>query len=94
MANGIKSLEEQEQTFHSFYSELDLSSQANFVQSFENALTKFKENQKNLDNSSDDMLYQFQDKLRTTWNDFASILNDSKVYKIPTAETSFIDISL
>ncbi|MFF5995078.1 hypothetical protein AAGS61_10005 [Lysinibacillus sp. KU-BSD001] len=94
MANGIKSLEEQEQTFRSFYSELNLSSQATFVQSFENALTKFKENQKNLENSLDDVLHQFQDELRTKWNDFASILNDSKVYKLPTAETSFIDISL
>lgn len=44
MMNGIKALKEQEKMIDGLYSELDLSSQSNFVQSFENILTKFKEN--------------------------------------------------
>lgn len=94
MANGIKTLEEQEKAIYDLYSELDLSNQANFVQSFENVLTKFEENQQQLKNSPTDVLYQFQDELRTKWNDFASMLNDPTVYKLPTAEKSLFDIRL
>lgn len=82
MMNGIKALKEQEKMIDGLYSELDLSSQSNFVQSFENILTKFKENQQHLKNSPDYALNKFQDELRVKWNDFASMLNDSKVSKL------------
>ena len=94
MANGIKTLEEQEKAIYNLYSELDLSSQTNFVQSFENVLTKFKENQQQLKNSPTDVLHKFQDELRTKWNDFASVLNDATVYKLPTADKSLFDFRL
>ena len=94
MTNGIKTLEEQEKSINGLYSELDLSSQANFVQSFENILTKFKENQQQLKNSPTDVLHKFQDELRTKWNDFASMLNDPTMYKLPTADKSLFDIRL
>ena len=45
-------------------------------------------------NSPEDVLNRYQDALRVKWNDFASLLNDSTVYKLPTTEKPLIDISL
>ena len=45
-------------------------------------------------NNPEDVLNRYQDALRVKWNDFASLLNDSTVYKLPTTEKPLIDISL
>lgn len=91
---GIKTLQEQEKKMVGSYNQLDLSSQSNFVQSFETILTNFKENQLQLKNSPEDVLNQFQDELRAKWNDFATLFNDSKIYKHPTVNNSVIDVRL
>ena len=94
LTEGTKKLQEQEAFASSLYGGLDLSNQSTFVQSFETILTNFKENQLQLKNSPEQVLNQFQDELRAKWNDFATMLNDSNVYKLPTAENSVIDVRL
>ena len=91
LTGGIKALQQQEKMMNDLYSGLDLSSQSNFVQSFEGILKQFKENQLQLKNSPEDVLNRNLEELRSKWNDFASLLNDSTVYKLPTAEKPLID---
>lgn len=91
--NGIKTLQEQENMMAGFYNQLDLSNQSNFVQSFETILTNFKENLLQLKYSPEDIL-NLQDELRAKWNDFATMFNDSKVYKLPTIRNSVIDVRI
>ena len=64
------------------------------MQSFETILTNIKENQLQLKNSPEGVLNRYQDELRSKWNDFATMLNDSKVYKLPTTDYSVIDVRL
>jgi len=94
LTDGTQKLQEQEAFAYSLYGRLDLSNQSTFVQSFETILTNFKENQLQLKNSPEDVLNHYQDELRSKWNDFATMLNDSKVYKLPTTDYSVIDVRL
>lgn len=94
LTEGTKKLQEQETFTYNLYNGLDLSNHSTFVQSFETILTNFKENQLQLKNSPEDVLNRYQDELRLKWNDFATMLNDSKVYKLPTTGNSVIDVRL
>lgn len=94
LTDGMKRLQEQETFAYGLYSGLDFSSQSTFVQSFETILTQFKENQLQLKNSPEDVLSQYQDELRVKWNDYASLLNASEVYKLSTAGNSIFDVRL
>ena len=94
LTNGSKTLQEQEAFASILYGGLDLSNQSTFVQSFETILTNFKENQLQLKNSPEEVLSRYQDELRSKWNDFATMLNDSTVCKLPTMDNSIIDVLL
>ena len=88
------SLEEQEKTATNRQSNLDFSNQSNFIKSFETILKDFEENELKQINSPEKALNRFQDELRAKWNDFATMLGNSEVYQLPTAEHSVFDIRL
>lgn len=94
LIEGMKTLQEQEAWVSTLYSGLDGSNQSTFVQSFEAILGNFKENQLQLKNSPEEVLNRYQDELRSKWNDFATLFNDSTIYKLPTHHNSVIDVRL
>ena len=94
LTEGMKTLQEQEAWASTLYSGLDDSNQSTFVQSFEAILGNFKENQLQLKNSPEEVLNRYQDELRSKWNDFATLFNDSTIYKLPTNHNSVIDVRL
>lgn len=92
LADGMQRLQEQEKRMTGYYAELDFFSQSSFVQSFETVLSKFKDGELQQKSSPETVLNQYQDELRAKWNDFASLFNDSAIFKLSTAEHAVFDV--
>ena len=94
LQDGIEKLNALNSWTTAMYNGLDTSSTAAFVQSYEQILAQFKDQQLQISNNPESVLNQFQDELRTKWNDFASLLNDPSIHTVSTSKQSTYDIRL
>lgn len=93
MQKGTHFQNEQERQFSSLYANLNTESQSQFMQSFENIMQVFKQNQQS-QNVAESVISEYQDSLRNKWNDFASIVEELNYFKLPTIAKSVIDMTL